>query len=64
MEYMFSVKTNHYIPPSGALSIGLPSSYGNMVSNNASCTLIGFTGTFAYCRINTPSRIDIFLNGS
>lgn len=64
VEYLFSVKTNHYIPPNGALSIGLPSSYGNMVTNNATCTLIGFQNTQAYCQINTPSRIDIYLNGT
>ena len=61
---MFSLKTNHYIPPNGAISISLPASYGNMVTSNATCTLIGFQDTNTYCRIDTPSRIDIYLNGS
>lgn len=64
VEYMFSIKSNHYIPPNGAVTITLPSSYGNMITNNATCTLIGFQDTNAYCSINTPSRIDIYLNGS
>ncbi len=64
VEYMFSIKTNHYIQPNGAVSISLPASYGNMVTNNATCTLIGFQDTSAYCSIDTPSRIDIYLNGS
>jgi len=52
------------VPPTGAISISLPSAYGNMLTNNATCSLIGFQNTNVYCSINTPSRIDIFLNGS
>lgn len=35
-----------------------------MVANLATCTLLGFTGTNCYCRIATPSRIDIYANGT
>jgi hypothetical protein len=61
---LFSIKTNHYIPPTGSISISLPAGYGDMVANNATCTLSGFEDTFVYCRIGTPSRIDLYLNGS
>lgn len=58
------MKTNHYIPPNGAISITIPDSYGNMITNNATCKLIGFESSNTYCAIYTPSRIDIYLNGS
>lgn len=35
-----------------------------MVTNQATCELIGFTGTNCYCRIATPSRVDIYSNGT
>ena len=35
-----------------------------MVANLAKCTLIGFEKTNCYCRIATPSRIDIYSNGT
>lgn len=56
--------TNHYIPSKGALSITIPSEFGNMVTNGVTCTLAGFSATNAYCLIQTPSRADIYLNGS
>ena len=55
---------NHYIPVNGAISITIPESYGNMVSNGVTCSLTGFSATNAYCLIQTPSRVDIYLNGS
>lgn len=35
-----------------------------MLTNKATCTLVGFGDTNCYCRINTPSRIDIYSNGT
>jgi hypothetical protein len=35
-----------------------------MVANGVTCTLVGFGATNAYCLIQTPSRADIYLNGS
>ena len=35
-----------------------------MVANGVTCTLVGFSSTNAYCLIQTPSRADIYLNGS
>ena len=35
-----------------------------MIANKATCTLIGFTNTNCYCRIMTPSRADIYMNGT
>ena len=35
-----------------------------MIANKATCTLIGFTNTNCYCRIATPSRVDIYANGT
>lgn len=64
MTYTFSLITNHYIPVNGAVSITIPSQYGNMVSNGVTCTLDGFSATNAYCLIQTPSRVDIYLNGT
>ena len=56
--------TNHYIPINGAISIKIPEPYGDMVSNGVTCALQGFSATNAYCLIQTPSRVDIYLNGS
>lgn len=56
--------TNHYIPAKGAISITIPTEYGDMVSNGVTCTLVGFESTNAYCLIQTPSRVDIYVNGS
>ncbi len=39
---MFSIKTNHFVPAYGALSITLPIEYGDMLANKATCTLVGF----------------------
>jgi hypothetical protein len=64
VTYLFSIKTNHFVPSNGALSITLPIEYGNMLTNLATCTLVGFTGTNCYCRILTPSRVDIYANGT
>lgn len=35
-----------------------------MVSNGVTCALEGWSATNAYCLIQTPSRVDIYLNGS
>jgi hypothetical protein len=35
-----------------------------MVANAATCSLIGFQNTNAYCMINTPYRVDIYPNGT
>lgn len=35
-----------------------------MIANGATCQLIGFSSTNSYCSIGTPSRIDIFANGT
>ena len=35
-----------------------------MVDNKATCTLRDFEGTNCYCRIATPSRVDIYANGT
>lgn len=35
-----------------------------MIANGATCTLIGFSNTNCYCSIKTPSRIDIYANGT
>jgi hypothetical protein len=56
--------TNHFVPANGAISITIPTVYGNLISNLATCTLIGFDNTNCYCRILTPSRIDIYSNGT
>lgn len=56
--------TNHYIPKNGAISITIPSAYGDMVANGVTCSLVGFSATNAYCLIQTPSRVDIYMNGS
>lgn len=61
---MFSLRTNHFIPANGAITITIPSSYGNMATNNVTCTLRKFTNTNAYCMIQTPSRVDIYANGT
>jgi hypothetical protein len=64
VTYMFSIQTNHFVPANGALSITLPLAYGDMVANLATCSLQGFNNTNCYCRIATPSRIDIYANGT
>ena len=64
VSYTFSMITNHYIPPNGAISITIPASYGDMAANGVTCQIQGFEGTNAYCLIETPSRVDIYLNGS
>jgi hypothetical protein len=64
VTYLFSVKTNHFVPADGAISITIPTVYGNLVSNMATCTLIGFANTNCYCSILTPSRVDIYANGT
>ena len=64
VTYLFSVKTNHFVPANGALSIIIPSVYGDMVANAATCTLVGFQNTNCYCKINTPYRVDIYANGT
>ena len=64
VTYTFSLITNHYIPVDGAISITIPSAYGNMVSNGVTCSLLNFNKTSAYCLILTPSRVDVYLNGS
>lgn len=35
-----------------------------MLANQATCQLIGFENTNCYCKIATPSRIDIYANGT
>lgn len=35
-----------------------------MVANQVTCALKGFQGTTVYCAIHTPSRIDIYANGT
>jgi len=35
-----------------------------MVDNGVTCSLSGFEGTNVYCSIRTPSRIDIYANGT
>ena len=64
VDYEFSIKTNHFVPSDGALSITIPEAYGDLLANQATCTLSGFTGTNCYCRIRTKSRIDIYANGT
>jgi hypothetical protein len=64
VTYLFSIVTNHFVPANGALSITIPIQYGDMIANGATCQLIGFTGTNCYCKIGTPSRIDIYVNGT
>ena len=64
VTYRFGFTTNHYVPEDGAISITIPSSYGDMVSNGVTCSLSGFNNTNAYCRIQTTSRVDIYLNGT
>jgi hypothetical protein len=64
VSYLFSLITNHYVPPNGVITITIPAAYGNMISNNAVCTLVGFNNTNVYCKINTPSRIDLYMNGT
>lgn len=64
VTYLFSIKTNHYVPADGAISITIPTVYGNLVTNMATCTLIGFANTNSYCSILTPSRVDIYANGT
>jgi hypothetical protein len=64
VTYLFSVKTNHFVPANGAISITIPTVYGNLVNNMATCTLIGFTNTNCYCSILTPYRVDIYANGT
>jgi len=56
--------TNHFVPSNGALSITLPLDYGDMIANQATCNLINFDSTNCYCKIATPSRIDIYANGT
>jgi hypothetical protein len=64
VTYLFSIKTNHFVPANGAVSITIPTVYGNLITNMATCTLIGFVNTNSYCSILTPSRVDIYANGS
>ena len=64
VTYLFSIKTNHFVPADGALSITIPTVYGNLISNMATCRLIGFANTNCYCSILTPSRVDIYANGT
>lgn len=64
VTYLFSVKTNHFVPADGAISITIPTVYGNLVNNMATCTLIGFANTNCYCSIQTPSRVDIYAKGT
>ena len=35
-----------------------------MVSNGVTCAIEGFQGTNVYCLIRTPSRVDLYLNGT
>lgn len=51
VSYTFSLITNHYIPKNGAISITIPTAYGNMVANGVTCSLVGFGATNAYCLI-------------
>lgn len=64
VTYTFSLITNHYVPVNGAISITIPSSYGNMVANGVTCSLSGFKSSNIYCLIQTASRVDIYLNGT
>lgn len=64
VTYLFSIQTNHFVPANGAISITIPSVYGNMIDNLATCTLRGFNNTNCYCTINTPYRVDIYMNGT
>lgn len=64
VTYLFSVQTNHFVPADGAISITIPTVYGNLLTNMATCTLIGFANTNCYCSILTPSRVDIYANGT
>lgn len=62
VTYVFSFQTNHKVPPKAAISITIPIEYGDMRVNNVSCTIN--VPAPAYCQINTPSRAEIYLNGT
>ena len=64
VTYEFSIKTNHFIPSDGAVSITIPPSFGDLLANKATCTLTGFETTNCYCKIATRYRIDIYSNGT
>lgn len=62
VTYVFSFQTNHKVPPNAAISITIPTQYGDMQVNKVTCTIS--LPAPAYCQINTPSRAEIYLNGT
>jgi len=53
---------NINVPVQGALTLTIPSAYGNLLLNNATCS--STLPSPAYCLVATNSRIDLYLNGT
>jgi hypothetical protein len=62
VTYVFSIVLNMNVPVNGAITLTVPTAYGNLLTNNATCNIS--MPSPAYCLVATPSRIDIYLNGT
>ena len=62
VTYVFSFVLNIHVPVQGAITITVPSAYGNMLNNHATCNIS--LPSPSYCVVATPNRIDVYLNGT
>lgn len=62
VTYVFSFVLNINVPMMGAITITMPSAYGNLLTNGANCS--SSLPAPAFCVIATASRVDLYLNGT